>query len=93
MLDMVYKTFPYGILVNPNIKIKRPTWIRQPAPMTVFALILLSYFLVTGGAYAGVFLVCIARLLFVLGVSSVSLLLIMFSFTLSVDMLTVDWLI
>ncbi|OQV18721.1 Oligosaccharyltransferase complex subunit ostc [Hypsibius exemplaris] len=49
MLDVLYNVVPFGVLVNPNIKIKRPTWLRQPEPMTVFALILLSYFLVTGG--------------------------------------------
>lgn len=49
MLDTIYNAFLFGVLQAPNIKLKRPTWIRQPAPMTVFAGILVSYFLVTGG--------------------------------------------
>nr|CAG4645911.1 EOG090X0H7R [Lynceus sp. MCZ IZ 141354] len=39
----------YSVLEVPNLKIKRPSWIQQPSAMTVFSLVLLSYFLVTGG--------------------------------------------
>ena len=40
---------PYLLLECPNLKIKKPSWVKQPSAMTVFALVLLSYFLVTGG--------------------------------------------
>merc|ERR1711973_367695 len=39
----------FSVLEVPNLKIKKPTWFHQPSAMTVFALVLLSYFLVTGG--------------------------------------------
>jgi hypothetical protein len=38
----------FSVLNVPELKLKKPGWIRQPAPYTVFALVLLSYFLVTG---------------------------------------------
>ncbi|XP_033725103.1 oligosaccharyltransferase complex subunit ostc-B-like [Pecten maximus] len=40
---------PYNILVCPNLKLKKPTWLKQPSAMFMFSAILLSYFLVTGG--------------------------------------------
>jgi len=40
---------PYSVLECPNLKIKRPSWVRMPSAMLVFAGILVSYFLVTGG--------------------------------------------
>lgn len=40
---------PFMILEVPNLKIKRPSWLKQPSAMVMFSLILLSYFLVTGG--------------------------------------------
>lgn len=40
---------PFSVLEVPNLKIKRPSWFHQPSAMTVFALVLLSYFMVTGG--------------------------------------------
>lgn len=39
----------FQVLECPNIKIKKPSWLKQPAPMTVFAFLLVTYFLVTGG--------------------------------------------
>lgn len=42
-------TFPFFVLEVPNMKIKRPAWLQQPSAMTMFAVVLLSYFLVTGG--------------------------------------------
>lgn len=42
--------FPFSVLEIPNIKIKKPTWLQAPSAMTTFSLVLLSYFLVTGGA-------------------------------------------
>merc|ERR1712198_165332 len=40
---------PFTVLECPNLKIKKPTWLRTPSAMFVFAMVLLSYFLVTGG--------------------------------------------
>lgn len=40
---------PYHILEVPNLKLKKPGWVKAPSAMFVFALVLLSYFLVTGG--------------------------------------------
>merc|ERR1712121_242540 len=33
----------------PNLKLRKPSWIKQPSAMVVFAAVLASYFLVTGG--------------------------------------------
>nr|CAG4650598.1 EOG090X0H7R [Sida crystallina] len=40
---------PFTLLEVPNLKIKRPTWFHQPSAMVCFAVVLLSYFMVTGG--------------------------------------------
>jgi len=40
---------PYHVLECPNLKLKRPTWAHMPSAMVVFAVVLASYFLVTGG--------------------------------------------
>jgi hypothetical protein len=48
MLKQIY-AIPFTVLKVPNLKLKRPSWLRKPSTMTVFAFILLSYFLVTGG--------------------------------------------
>jgi len=48
MLETLY-SLPFLILEVPNLKIKQPSWLKQPSPMTVFSLVLFSYFLVTGG--------------------------------------------
>lgn len=42
-------TFPFAVLEIPHMKIKKPSWIKQPSAMFTFSLVLLSYFLVTGG--------------------------------------------
>ncbi|XP_046366952.1 oligosaccharyltransferase complex subunit ostc-like [Haliotis cracherodii] len=47
-MEAVYSV-PYSFLQCPNIKLKKPSWFKQPSAMMVFALVLLSYFLVTGG--------------------------------------------
>ena len=39
----------FSVLECPNIKIKKPSWIQKPAAMTVFGMLLFTYFLVTGG--------------------------------------------
>ncbi|XP_031632113.1 putative oligosaccharyltransferase complex subunit CG9662 [Contarinia nasturtii] len=48
MFETLY-SLPFFILEVPNLKIKRPSWFHQPSAMTIFSLVLLSYFLVTGG--------------------------------------------
>ncbi|CAD6998319.1 unnamed protein product [Ceratitis capitata] len=48
MIESLYN-LPFHILVPPNIKIRRPAWFRKPSPMVMFSIVLLSYFLVTGG--------------------------------------------
>lgn len=48
MMESIY-ALPYSVLECPNLKIKRPAWVRVPSAMVVFAAVLLSYFLVTGG--------------------------------------------
>jgi len=42
---------PYSVLECPNLKLKRPSWFHMPSGMVVFACILFSYFLVTGGMH------------------------------------------
>lgn len=45
-------SIPFTVLEVPNLKIKKPTWVKAPSSMVMFALVLLSYFLVTGGKYS-----------------------------------------
>uniref|UniRef100_A0A8C3PZH7 Oligosaccharyltransferase complex subunit n=1 Tax=Chrysolophus pictus TaxID=9089 RepID=A0A8C3PZH7_CHRPC len=40
---------PFAVLECPNIKLKRPGWVHMPSAMTVYALVVVSYFLITGG--------------------------------------------
>jgi len=42
-------TVPFMVFECPNIKLKRPGWLKQPSSTVVFSFVLLSYFLVTGG--------------------------------------------
>lgn len=42
---------PFHLLQLPQLKLKKPTWLKAPSSMFVFALVLVSYFLVTGGNY------------------------------------------
>lgn len=52
IVSIVMETFyriPYTLLEVPNLKLKKPGFVRTPSAMFVFACILLSYFLVTGG--------------------------------------------
>ncbi|MFH4977689.1 hypothetical protein AB6A40_004398 [Gnathostoma spinigerum] len=39
----------FSIIDPPNIRISRPRWLEMPSPMKVFAFIMVTYFLVTGG--------------------------------------------
>ncbi|KFP05270.1 Oligosaccharyltransferase complex subunit OSTC, partial [Calypte anna] len=45
---------PFAVLECPNIKLKRPSWVHMPSAMTVYALVVVSYFLITGGQARGV---------------------------------------
>ncbi|KAH8267524.1 hypothetical protein KR018_012485 [Drosophila ironensis] len=47
MIETLY-SLPFHILVPPNIKVRKFS-LPMPSPMAVFSVILLSYFLVTGG--------------------------------------------
>ncbi|KAJ1524551.1 hypothetical protein ONE63_011039 [Megalurothrips usitatus] len=47
-MELLY-SLPYQVLEVPNLRVKLPTWFRQPSAMAVYAMVLLSYFLVTGG--------------------------------------------
>lgn len=49
MIETLY-SLPFHILVPPNIKVRKFS-IPMPSPMAVFSVILLSYFLVTGGEF------------------------------------------
>ncbi|PVD22408.1 hypothetical protein C0Q70_18220 [Pomacea canaliculata] len=40
---------PFTVLECPNLKLKKPSWVKKPSSMVVFAFVLISYFLVTGG--------------------------------------------
>ncbi|RMZ95393.1 Oligosaccharyltransferase complex subunit OSTC [Brachionus plicatilis] len=39
----------FNVLECPDLRLKRPAWFKQPSAMTVFFILLGSYFLVTGG--------------------------------------------
>ena len=42
-------SIPFEFLELPNLKLKKPSWIKAPSAMVVFSFVILSYFLVTGG--------------------------------------------
>uniref|UniRef100_A0A2K6UNK7 Oligosaccharyltransferase complex subunit n=1 Tax=Saimiri boliviensis boliviensis TaxID=39432 RepID=A0A2K6UNK7_SAIBB len=37
------------VLKCPNLKLKKSPWLHMPSAMTVYALVVVSYFLITGG--------------------------------------------
>uniref|UniRef100_A0A674EZ54 Oligosaccharyltransferase complex subunit n=1 Tax=Salmo trutta TaxID=8032 RepID=A0A674EZ54_SALTR len=39
---------PFAVLECPNIKLKKPSWLHMPSAMTVYAIVIVSYFLITG---------------------------------------------
>ncbi|KAM6266651.1 oligosaccharyltransferase complex subunit OSTC isoform 1-T2 [Spheniscus humboldti] len=47
-METLYR-LPFSVLECPNIKLKRPSWVHMPSAMTVYALVVVSYFLITGG--------------------------------------------
>ena len=54
---------PFHVLEVPNLKLKKPGWVKAPSAMVVFAFVLLSYFLVTGGKYVSFLLLCLEELI------------------------------
>jgi len=48
VLGFLY-TAPFKVLEKPNLKIKKPGFLKMPSAMTVFGVAMVSYFLVTGG--------------------------------------------
>ncbi|XP_033085174.1 oligosaccharyltransferase complex subunit OSTC-like, partial [Trachypithecus francoisi] len=40
---------PFLVLKCPNLKLKKPPWLHTPLAMTVYALVVVSYFLITRG--------------------------------------------
>jgi len=47
-MEAFYK-MPFHVLEVPNLKLRKPGWVKPPSAMVVFAFVLISYFLVTGG--------------------------------------------
>ena len=47
-LEVFYR-IPFAVLEVPNIRLKKPGFVKVPSAMVVFSFILFSYFLVTGG--------------------------------------------
>lgn len=43
----------YGLLFKvlevPNLRLKRPSWLKKPSAMFMYVIVTISYFLVTGG--------------------------------------------
>ncbi|KAJ8300630.1 hypothetical protein KUTeg_022149 [Tegillarca granosa] len=42
-------SIPFTVLECPNLKLKKPSWVKRPSAMFMFVCVLFSYFLVTGG--------------------------------------------
>lgn len=42
-------SMPFALLECPNVKLKKPSWLHMPSAMTVYAVVIVSYFLITGG--------------------------------------------
>lgn len=41
----------FNILEVPNLRLKRPSWLKKPSAMFMYTIVTISYFLVTGGNY------------------------------------------
>lgn len=48
VMETLYRV-PFLVLECPNLKLKKPPWVHMPSAMTVYALVVVSYFLITGG--------------------------------------------
>ena len=40
---------PFVFLECPHLKLKKPSWLRMPSPMFMFAVVVIAYFLFTAG--------------------------------------------
>uniref|UniRef100_A0A8P0TKF9 Oligosaccharyltransferase complex subunit n=1 Tax=Canis lupus familiaris TaxID=9615 RepID=A0A8P0TKF9_CANLF len=47
-METLYRV-PFLVLECPNLKLKKPPWVHMPSATTVYALVVVSYFLITGG--------------------------------------------
>lgn len=47
-MEFLYR-IPYNVLEVPQLKLKKPGFVKMPSSNFVFCLVLLSYFMVTGG--------------------------------------------
>ncbi|XP_073748809.1 oligosaccharyltransferase complex subunit OSTC-like [Callorhinus ursinus] len=47
-METLYRV-PFLVLECPNLKLKKPPWVHMPSAMTVYTLMVVSYFLITGG--------------------------------------------
>lgn len=47
-MEYAYR-LPFAVLEVPHLKLRKPAFVKAPSAMVVFALVLFSYFLVTGG--------------------------------------------
>ncbi|XP_029452347.1 oligosaccharyltransferase complex subunit OSTC [Rhinatrema bivittatum] len=47
-MEALYR-IPFTVLECPNVKLKKPSWLHMPSAMTVYAVVVVSYFLITGG--------------------------------------------
>lgn len=55
-METLYR-IPYTVLECPNLKLKKPSWLHMPSAMTVYAAVVVSYFLITGGECPSVLLI------------------------------------
>uniref|UniRef100_A0A4X2L9T1 Oligosaccharyltransferase complex subunit n=1 Tax=Vombatus ursinus TaxID=29139 RepID=A0A4X2L9T1_VOMUR len=47
-MEMLYRV-PFTVFEGPNLKLKKPPWAHMLSAMTVYALAVVSYALITGG--------------------------------------------
>uniref|UniRef100_A0A671DLZ9 Oligosaccharyltransferase complex subunit n=1 Tax=Rhinolophus ferrumequinum TaxID=59479 RepID=A0A671DLZ9_RHIFE len=55
-METLYQV-PFLVLECPNLKLKKLSWVHMPSVMTVYALVVVSYFLITGGIIYDVIIV------------------------------------
>jgi hypothetical protein len=48
-MDALFDSIYFGLVDPPNVRVRKPTWLRLPGPMLIFGFILATYFVVTGG--------------------------------------------
>lgn len=47
-MEFLYR-IPFYVLEAPQMRLKKPSFVRPPSAMAMFGIMLVSYFLVTGG--------------------------------------------